>query len=162
MPKLTLMPSGNSIEVSSDTDLLSALREQDVYIKSGCGGHASCTDCIIKVTAGAENLNEPTFEESQLLGNVFHITKERLSCQTKITGDVTIDISAHDKGKDQEKLRSKTSNFQKNKNVKLRRAGEKQTFPTPEPKEENKTPIDPRYKRMDGNRRPTVIKERKK
>jgi hypothetical protein len=43
------------------------------------------------------NLAPQTFEELRLLGNVFHITKERLSCQTKIKGDVTIDISAHEK-----------------------------------------------------------------
>ena len=34
-----------------------------------------------------------------MLGNVFHITKERLSCQTKVTGDAVIDISAHERKK---------------------------------------------------------------
>ena len=55
-----------------------------MYIKSSCGGVASCTDCRIKVIAGEDSLTTPPFEEVQLLGNVFHITKERLSCQAKI------------------------------------------------------------------------------
>ena len=52
---------------------------------------------MIVVKSGELNLTPQTFEELRLLGNVFHITKERLSCQTKITGDVTLDITAHDK-----------------------------------------------------------------
>ena len=44
-------------------------------------------------------MTPPTFEELRILGNVFHITKERLSCQTRLTGDATIDISAHENSK---------------------------------------------------------------
>ena len=50
-----------------------------------------------------------------MLGNVFHITKERLACQTKITGDVTIDISHHDQAADQKKLKNKKHNKNKPK-----------------------------------------------
>lgn len=107
--KVTLLPQNEVVEVAEDVSLLQALRDLGVYVKSSCGGVASCSDCIIKVCEGADHLNTPSFEELALLGNVFHITKERLSCQTKISGDVTIDISAHDKSKDQEKLRAKTS-----------------------------------------------------
>lgn len=117
--KLTIQGSEESLEVTSEMDLLSALREQDIYIKSGCGGHASCSDCLIKIVAGSENLNAPSFEETQLLGNVFHITKERLACQTKIEGPVTIDLSKHDKDRDGEKLKNKSNNFRKPK-VKVR------------------------------------------
>jgi hypothetical protein len=52
------------------------------------------------------NLSPQTFEELRLLGNVFHITKERLSCQTKLLGDVTLDISAHDKNTSTGKIES--------------------------------------------------------
>jgi 2Fe-2S ferredoxin len=117
MPKLTLQPSGKVIEIDSDKSLMEAIREQNIYIKSSCGGVASCSDCIIKVVSGTDNLTEPPFEEIKLLGNVFHITKERLSCQTKLMGDACIDISAHDKGSDEEKMRQKTTHFQKKKTV---------------------------------------------
>lgn len=124
MPKVTLRPSLQVIEISSEQSLLEALKEADVYIKSSCGGHATCSDCILKVVSGEDSLSSPPFEELKLLGNVFHITKERLACQTKISGDVTLDISRHDKARDQEKTRSKTTSFVKKKT--LRRTKEDQ------------------------------------
>lgn len=114
MATVTLKPSGKKIEIATDKSLLEALTEQGIYIKSSCGGHASCSDCIIKVVSGADNLNEPTFDETQYLGNVFHITKERLSCQTRLNGDICIDISSHDEETDREKIRTKKHNPNKN------------------------------------------------
>ena len=104
-----LKPSGQEFEIDEDKSILEALKEKGVYIKSSCGGVASCTDCRVKVIAGEDSLTTPPFEEVQLLGNVFHITKERLACQTKICGDeiVILDLSEHDKKKDNESLRNK-------------------------------------------------------
>ncbi len=113
--KVTLKPEGRVVEIEEGKNLLEALRATDTYIKSSCGGHATCTDCIIKIVSGEDNLTPPPFEELKLLGNVFHITKERLACQTCVTGDVTIDITKHDKATDEEKLKNKTSNFSKKK-----------------------------------------------
>lgn len=111
---VTLSPSEKVIKVDEQTNLLEALRNVGIYIKSSCGGHASCSDCIVKIAEGTDNVAEPTFEEVQLLGNVFHITKERLACQTLCTGDITLDLSHHDESVDKEKLRSKTSSQYKN------------------------------------------------
>ncbi len=97
LSKCTLWPSGETIELNSEDTLLVQLKKAGKKIKSSCGGCATCTDCMIVVKSGELNLTPQTFEEVRLLGNVFHITKERLSCQTKVTGDVTIDISAHEK-----------------------------------------------------------------
>ncbi len=116
--KVTLRPSGNTVMVAEGQNLLVALRENDTYIKSSCGGHASCTDCVIKIVSGEDNLTPPPFAELKLLGNVYHITKERLACQTMITGEVTIDITKHDKATDEDKLKNKTTNFSKKKTFK--------------------------------------------
>ncbi len=105
---VTLLPSQSVITVPENTNLLEALKAQGLYIKSSCGGHATCSDCIVKVCAGADSLNPPPFNEVRLLGNVFHITKERLCCQTMITGDITLDISAHNQLDDEERLQQKT------------------------------------------------------
>jgi ferredoxin len=113
MPKLTIRPSLDVIDVPSNKDFLTALREQDIYVKSSCGGHASCSDCIIKIVSGEDLLTPPTFDEIKLLGNVFHITKERLACQCKALGDVTIDLGDHDKASDAERLRKKSGQFLK-------------------------------------------------
>src|SRR6476620_3773409 len=95
--KCTLWPSGETLELNGEETLLKQLKDQGKKIKSSCGGCATCSDCVVVVKSGEMNLTPQTFEETRLLGNVFHITRERLSCQTKVTGDVTLDISAHEK-----------------------------------------------------------------
>lgn len=173
MPKLTLFPNGESLEISEEVNLLEALRSKGIYIKSSCGGVASCTDCIIKIRSGEDHLTAPPFEELALLGNVFHITKERLACQTRITGDVTVDISKHDKAQDEAKLESKTSSFQKSIHqtrvrkkddvIKLKREREEQKEKRQENDdswerhwEKESDPLKP--KRMGGGRRPRPFK----
>ena len=95
--KCTLWPSGEILELNDQETLLTQLKKAGKKIKSSCGGCATCSDCAIIVKSGELNLTAQTFEELRLLGNVFHITKERLSCQTRILGDVTLDISAHER-----------------------------------------------------------------
>lgn len=106
--KCTLWPSGEVIEVDGERSLFEQLKKSGKKIKSSCGGCATCGDCVIIIKSGELNLNPQPFEETRLLGNVFHITKERLSCQTKVTGDVTIDISAHEKNSSSSKTETKT------------------------------------------------------
>lgn len=154
MPKLIIKPSGTVIEVSEGQDLLSVLRENNLYVKSSCGGHATCSDCIVKVTSGEANLVAPNFNELKLLGNVFHITKERLACQTTIVGDVSIDISAHDQSKDEARVKQKTSMLQQKKmqKVKVKKSSDLANQPFEDLREEKKTPSS--VKKLDGNRRP--------
>jgi ferredoxin len=124
MFKLKVEPTGQTYYVDESKSLLEHLRENSVYVKSSCGGHASCTDCIIKVLDGKDSINEPTFDETKLLGNVFHITKERLACQCFINGEVTIDISAHDKGAHEEKQRDRNRKKRNMAQVKVRKQSE--------------------------------------
>jgi ferredoxin len=93
--KITIEHNGQTIEANDHDSLFSQLKAAGLAIKSTCGGCASCGQCVVVIKNGHQNLQEPNFEEKQLLGNVFHITRERLSCQTFLTGDITIDISAH-------------------------------------------------------------------
>ncbi len=95
MNKLTVLPQNTELYVEEDKNLLSVLKENNIFVKNSCGGCASCSHCIIVIDSGEDNLNDVSFEEKQILGNTFHITKERLSCQTTMSGDVTIDISMH-------------------------------------------------------------------
>ena len=112
-PKITVIfdSEGNqkTLETTSEECLLQTLVKQNLYIKSSCGGVASCGDCVIKVLMGADALSPAGFDETTLLGNVFHITGERLSCQTKVLGNATIDISHHDKHRDQEQIKNRTT-----------------------------------------------------
>lgn len=90
-----LWPLEKDIFIFEDEDVLHACRANGINIKSSCGGVASCSQCVCKVRSGEDNLSPMKYEEIKLLGNVFHITKERLTCQLKITGDITLDVSDH-------------------------------------------------------------------
>lgn len=93
---VTLLPSGVVKKVDGNNDLFSQLKEDGVSLNSNCGGCATCALCIVKVVSGEESMNELSFEEKQLLGNTFHITRERLACQLKVSGPITIDIEGHE------------------------------------------------------------------
>jgi ferredoxin len=163
MYKVILKPSNEVIEVDGSINLLEALREKGVYIKSSCGGVASCSDCIVKILSGEDHLEPPPFEEIQYLGNVFHITKERLACQLKINGDVTLDIAHHDENADAERLRQKTSK----KNTKVRKKEDlkveapKEEKPVEEPewvKHWDKDPKDKKLKKLGGGKKPHLFR----
>jgi ferredoxin len=120
MAQITLWPAGESFETEEGTKLMTALKEEGHFIKSSCGGSASCADCIVVIKNGEENLSEPEFAEKKLLGNVFHITRERLSCQTVVNGDVTVDITAHNISKEQRRD-TEMSNKKHTDNVRIRK-----------------------------------------
>ncbi len=176
MSKVTLWPSGKVIEVSSDKCLLEQLQSAEVVINSECGGHASCGKCVVKIHTGEAHLSPPEFKELKLLGNVFHLTKERLSCQTNVTGDVTIDISvhmgkkpaqsaskkSHKKStkthlKKSEELKAQAMELSKQQGVEEEGAQKKDEnwFRHWEKGEEGE---DARPKRLDGNKRPRMFK----
>tara|TARA_B100001971_G_C18268036_1_gene596531 strand:+ start:106451 stop:106942 length:492 start_codon:yes stop_codon:yes gene_type:complete len=100
MYKVKLEPLNKTVEVNDHKSLFEQLKEQGININSTCGGVASCSKCIVKVTDGMDNMNDIPFEEKQILGNVFHLTNERLCCQLFAKGDLTLDISDHVKDED--------------------------------------------------------------
>jgi ferredoxin len=61
-------------------------------IDTACVGKGTCGLCRVKIIAGAEHLNPFTDEERKHLGNVYHLTKVRLACRSRVSGDVTIQI----------------------------------------------------------------------
>jgi len=95
MYKIKLIPNDIIVDLDEDKSVFEQLKEKDIHINSSCGGCASCTKCIIKVIDGEENMNEIPFEEKQILGNVFHMTSERLACQLKVNGSMTLDLTGH-------------------------------------------------------------------
>jgi ferredoxin, 2Fe-2S len=57
-----------------------------------CGGKGRCTTCKVVVLKGLENLEPKTPAELRFekLGQLFK--NERLACQTKVKGDITVQI----------------------------------------------------------------------
>lgn len=171
--KCTLWPSGEVLDLNGEESLLKQLKSAGKKIKSSCGGCATCSDCVIVVKSGELNLSPQTFEEVRLLGNVFHITKERLSCQTRVTGDVTLDISNHDKnlftGKNEKPktatVPKSTGTILKKRDVIEKSVRESEENAQVKPadtwykhweKEEAEDPLKP--KRLGGNKRPRPFK----
>jgi len=52
MPVVTFTPSGESVEVETGTDLLTAARRAGVRLDSPCGGEGSCGDCAVRLISG--------------------------------------------------------------------------------------------------------------
>ena len=81
-----------TVECYAGQTLFEAGAKASAGIDTACVGKGTCGLCRVKIIAGAENLNPFTEEERKHLGNVYHITKVRLSCRSKLTGDVTIEV----------------------------------------------------------------------
>ena len=94
MPRVTIAGDGEPVVVEADagTTLFEAGAKVAAGIDTACVGKGTCGLCRVKIIAGAENLTPFTDEERKHLGNVYHLTKVRLSCRCKISGDVTIEI----------------------------------------------------------------------
>lgn len=79
------------LDANKGDNLYQVLTFNNISVRSSCGGIGACGDCMVKIING-DNLNSFTATESHYLGNVYHMTKERLSCQCIIDGDVEIEL----------------------------------------------------------------------
>lgn len=93
--QITILPQNTIIKSENGANLRTTLIDNGFAIKSPCGGSSNCGECKVTIKSGFESLSDVSFEEKQILGNVFHITSERLSCQTNVMGDIRIDITDH-------------------------------------------------------------------
>jgi ferredoxin, 2Fe-2S len=72
-------------------NLMKTLLKFDVPVASSCGGDGVCAKCRIKIVIGKENLSQPSELELRLLSKSFGNDEDRISCQTQVIGDITID-----------------------------------------------------------------------
>ena len=77
--------------VDDGTSLLQAARLCDAPVHTLCNGIGACVQCKIKVIENNEALSKPNDLERDRIGNIFHITGERLGCQALVYGDVVIE-----------------------------------------------------------------------
>jgi ferredoxin len=96
MPRLTVLSALREtlavLDAPSDKPLYFVLCDGGVPVASACGGKAQCGLCRITIVEGWENLSAPVPVEETHLGNLMHIGHLRLSCQTRLVGDATIEI----------------------------------------------------------------------
>ncbi|PIR22580.1 MAG: hypothetical protein COV44_07210 [Deltaproteobacteria bacterium CG11_big_fil_rev_8_21_14_0_20_45_16] len=93
MPKLKLEPNGPLIEAPRKSNLLRVLLDRDIPVGNACGGKGLCASCKLTVLEGIKNLSAPNDTEAALAERNSLQKNERISCQTKLLGDVTITTS---------------------------------------------------------------------
>ncbi|CAN5705914.1 hypothetical protein BH11MYX1_BH11MYX1_45330 [soil metagenome] len=95
MSVVTILREGDTplvVEVPPGATLFEAGAKAQAGIETACVGKGTCGLCRVRIKEGAEHLNPYTDEETKHLGNVYHITRVRLSCRTRPTGDVTLEV----------------------------------------------------------------------
>lgn len=92
VPKLQKsFPDG--IQVEQGANLMQSLLAANLPVASSCDGEGICAKCRIKILEGANNLSAPREVEVFLKENN-NIAKEiRISCQTQVLGDVSVDAT---------------------------------------------------------------------
>ena len=95
MPLVTIVADGAplTVDLPAGSTLFEAGARVSAGIEIACVGKGTCGLCRVRILSGAEHLTPFTDEERKHLGNVYHITKVRLSCRSKLAGgDVTIQV----------------------------------------------------------------------
>ena len=80
-----------TVKVDHNTSLLEAARACGAPVQTLCNGIGACVQCKVRVKTEPTHLSSPEQLERDLIGNIFHITQERLGCQACVLGDVTVE-----------------------------------------------------------------------
>jgi 2Fe-2S ferredoxin len=93
MPKVIFPQVNKSFEVPEGFTILEVALNNDIDLEHNCGGNCACSTCHVVVQDGYENLSPKTEEEQDMLNEAEGLTKtSRLSCQSKIQGDIAVVI----------------------------------------------------------------------
>jgi 2Fe-2S ferredoxin len=94
MPKITFLNTNQTCEVKKGESILEAAIAHDVPLQHACGGFCACTTCHVHVKSGAENLSAIEEDESERIERAASgvSLQSRLGCQSRIHGDVTVEI----------------------------------------------------------------------
>jgi ferredoxin, 2Fe-2S len=96
VPAVVFMPGGQRVDAAAGESVFAVARRAQIPVATACVGKATCGLCRVKILAGEAHLSLFNPDERRHLGNVYFITKVRLSCQARLTGDgeVTVEVPA--------------------------------------------------------------------
>ena len=80
------------IPIKDGGNLMQTLKSSGLPVASSCGGDGVCGKCRIKIERGMEKLNKETPLEARLKEKNNFITEERVSCLTRVFGDIEIKV----------------------------------------------------------------------
>lgn len=93
MPLISFLKNHTPLDVPRGANLMKALLDAGIPVASSCAGEGVCAKCKVTILKGSENLSAESDLE-RFLKNKFKLPKEmRVSCQTQIFGDISIDTS---------------------------------------------------------------------
>jgi ferredoxin len=105
MPKVKFVKEKKEIEVPKGTNLRQAMIQNGIPVYRGihqksyanCGGKGTCGTCRVYVKDGDENAGKKNLRERLRTAFAFfmigHEDEARLSCQTTVEGDMTIEAT---------------------------------------------------------------------
>lgn len=94
MPRVTFLPQGVTVECDDGESVFAVGRRNGIAIETACVGQATCGLCRVRVVSGEEHLGPFRDEEERHLGNVYYLTRVRLSCQAVVSGgDVVVELA---------------------------------------------------------------------
>ena len=93
MPLIRFVKNRDPINVEAGANLMESLLGAGLPVASSCHGDGICAKCRIQIIEGAENLSQINPRE-RILRDRLRIAREyRISCQTLVLGDVTVDAT---------------------------------------------------------------------
>lgn len=84
---------GKTIEARPGQSILDAALDNDIPLQHACGGYCACTTCHVQLVEGQANVSQMEEDEEDRLETKPNRTdRSRLACQTKVNGDITVEI----------------------------------------------------------------------
>jgi len=107
MAGVTFEPGGQRGEAQPGESVFEVARRLEVAVETSCVGQGTCGLCRVKVIGGETLLSPYTEVEEKHLGNVYWLTKVRLSCQARLTGDGEVVVELAPKRQSQSQSKKK-------------------------------------------------------
>ncbi len=79
----------HKVEAQNGETILKIALDHNIPMEHACGGNGFCTTCMCQVEQGMENLS-PRNENEENMGVIDD--PNRLSCQSRVEGDVTVKL----------------------------------------------------------------------
>jgi ferredoxin len=92
MPVLTVKTDKKKITVEHDAALIDICENHETSILFGCRDGA-CGACLVRILENPQNLSPIQESEQDFLETMAARPDERLACQCRIFGDVTLEVS---------------------------------------------------------------------
>lgn len=93
MPYIRFVKNLPEIRVEDGAHLMDELLRAGMAVASSCHGDGVCGKCRIRILEGSENLSQIGELERMLRERLRVPTEFRISCQTRVHGDILIDAT---------------------------------------------------------------------